>query len=151
MRLLVQRVIQASVEVEGKIVGNIGAGALVFFGVTHNDTVKEAVWLANKLVNLRVFEDAQGKMNQSLLDQEGSVLIVSQFTLYADCREGRRPDFIQSASPAIAIPLYEQFIAEVRKSGLIAETGIFGAKMKVSLVNDGPVTMMIERNNGGKQ
>lgn len=150
MRLLIQRVTQASVEVEGKIVGGIGPGALVFLGVTHGDTAKEAEWLANKLVNLRIFEDAQGKMNQSLMDQKGEVLIVSQFTLYADCRDGRRPAFVQSAPPAVANPLYEQFIAEVRKSGLSVVTGIFGAEMKVSLVNDGPVTIMLEQNSGDK-
>lgn len=150
MRILIQRVTQARVEVEERIVGSIGSGILVLLGITHNDTPQEAEWLANKLVNLRIFEDAQQKMNESLLDQKGAVLVVSQFTLYADCREGRRPAFVQSAPAEIAQPLYERFIAGIRKSGLITETGVFGAKMKISLVNDGPVTMMLERCNGDK-
>lgn len=101
--------------------------------------------LVNKLIHLRIFEDAQGKINQSLIERKGSALIISQFTLYADCMNGRRPSFIQAAPPEIAIPLYEQFIDEVRKRAISIETGVFGAEMKVSLVNDGPVTIMIER------
>lgn len=151
MKALIQRVTQASVEVNGEIVGNIGPGVLVFVGITHGDTASQVTWLANKLINLRIFEDAQGKLNRSLIDQKGSALIISQFTLYADCSDGRRPSFIQAAPPEIANPLYEQFIAEVRKSGISTATGIFGAEMKVSLINDGPITIMLERsthNNG---
>lgn len=145
MRLIIQRVTHASVEVNEKVVGKTGPGVLVFVGITHSDTKKEAEWLANKLVHLRIFEDADGKINQSLMDKKGSALIISQFTLYADCKEGRRPSFIQAAPPEIANPLYEQFVEEVRKLGIPAETGIFGAEMKVSLVNDGPITILLER------
>jgi D-tyrosyl-tRNA(Tyr) deacylase len=151
VKILIQRVTEARVEVEGKIVGSIDAGALVFVGITHSDTTFEAVWLANKLVHLRFFEDAQGKINKSLIDQKGSALIVSQFTLYANCREGRRPSFTQAAPPEIAQPLYEHFIQEVRKSGISIATGIFGAEMKVSLINDGPVTFLIESNGLGSK
>lgn len=146
MKALIQRVTQASVEINGEIVGNIGPGVLVFIGITHGDTASQARWLANKLINLRIFEDAQGKLNRSLIDQKGSALIISQFTLYADCSGGRRPSFIQAAPPEIANPLYEQFIAEVGKSGISTATGIFGAEMKVSLINDGPITIMLERS-----
>lgn len=145
MRIALQRVSLASVEVEGKVVGTIGEGVLVFVGITHNDTAAQAAWLANKLVGLRIFEDAQGKLNQSLLERKGSALIVSQFTLYADCSEGRRPSFTQAAPPDISKPLYEQFVEEVRKAGTPVETGVFGAHMKVSLINDGPVTLIIDR------
>ena len=145
MKILIQRVTKASVEVDEKIVGSIGAGILVFIGITHSDTASQASWLANKLIHLRIFEDAQGKINQSLVDRRGSALIISQFTLYADCSEGRRPSFIQAAPPEIAKPLYEQFIQEVRRGGISVETGIFGAEMKVSLLNNGPVTLLLER------
>lgn len=145
MKLLIQRVEHASVAVEGKIVGAIGPGALVFLGVTHTDTEEQGVWLANKLINLRIFEDEQGKLNRSLLDQKGEVLIISQFTLYGDCADGRRPSFTEAARPELAIPLYEHFIAQVRKSGLNTQTGIFGAHMKVSLLNEGPVTLVVEK------
>ena len=145
MKILIQRVTQASVVVDDKAVGTIGAGVVVFVGVTHSDTVAQVAWLANKLIHLRLFEDPSGKMNQSLLDKQGSALIISQFTLYADCNDGRRPSFIGAASPDMAKGLYEQFIVEVRKNGIPVETGIFGADMKVSLVNDGPVTLMLER------
>ncbi len=143
--MVVQRVARASVEVDGKIVGEIGDGVLVLIGITHNDTKEQAAWLANKLVNLRMFEDEQGKINQSLLDKKGCALIVSQFTLYGDCSEGRRPSFTQAAPPAIAKPLYEYFNAEVQRNGVPVQTGVFGAEMKVSLLNDGPVTLILER------
>lgn len=146
MKILIQRVSQARVEVNEKIVASIGPGALVFVGITHSDTLSQVTWLANKLVHLRIFEDPQGKLNQSLIDKKGSALIISQFTLYADCSEGRRPSFLQAASPDIANPLYEQFISEVRKNGILTVSGIFGAEMKVSLTNDGPVTIMLERS-----
>jgi D-tyrosyl-tRNA(Tyr) deacylase len=146
MKILIQRVSHAHVEVEGTIVGAIGPGALVFIGVTHNDTIVQAAWLANKLVHLRMFEDANGKINQSLLEHQGKVLIISQFTLYADCSDGRRPSFTQAAQPELAKQLYEHFIEEVRKGGVVVETGVFGAEMKVSLLNDGPVTLILERS-----
>ena len=145
MKILLQRVSQASVEVDGKIAGNIGQGVLVFVGITHSDTTNHAAWLANKLVNLRIFEDSQGKINHSLIDKQGSALIISQFTLYADCNEGRRPSFTQAAQPEFAEPLYETFINEVRKTGVSVATGIFGAYMKVKLINEGPITIMLER------
>jgi len=145
MKIIVQRVSHASVEVEGKMVGSIGAGVLVFLGITHTDTTEQVTWLANKLANLRMFEDEQGKINQSVLDRKGSALIISQFTLYADCTDGRRPSFTKAANPDLAKPLYEQFIDEVKKTGLPVQSGIFGAEMKVSLLNDGPVTLIIER------
>lgn len=151
MKILIQRVTHASVEVNEKIVGNIGPGVLVFLGITHSDTAIQTIWLANKLINLRIFEDSQGKINQSLVDRKGSALVISQFTLYADCNAGRRPSFTQAAPPEVANPLYEQFVDEIRKSGIPVATGVFGAEMKVSLVNDGPVTIMLERsiqNNG---
>ena len=145
MKILIQRVSHAHVEVEGSIVGAIGPGALVFIGVTHGDTITQAAWLANKLIHLRMFEDAHGKINQSLLEHKGKVLFVSQFTLYADCSEGRRPSFTKAAQPQLAKQLYEQFVEEVRKGGILVETGVFGAEMKVSLLNDGPVTLILER------
>ena len=145
MKVLIQRVTHAKVEVDGKAVGIIGAGVLVFIGITHSDTQAQAAWLANKLINLRIFEDAHGKINQSLIDRKGSALIISQFTLYADCNDGRRPSFTQAAPPEIAKPLYEQFVKEVHQGGIPVETGIFGAEMKVSLLNDGPVTLLLER------
>ena len=144
MRLLIQRVKSARVDVENKTVGSIEVGALVLIGVTHGDDQSKAVWLASKLINLRMFEDEQNKMNRSLIDIKGSVLIVSQFTLYGDCSDGRRPSFTNAALPNIAEPLYETFIEEVKKSGLPVATGIFGAYMQVSLVNDGPVTFIID-------
>jgi D-aminoacyl-tRNA deacylase len=145
MKLLIQRVSEASVKVNEEIVGKIGPGILVLIGITHSDTPAQGTWLANKLINLRIFEDTQGKLNLSLLDQKGSALIISQFTLYADCSEGRKPSFTQAAPPEIAKPLYEAFVDEVRKGGIPVETGIFGAEMKVSLINDGPVTLLLER------
>jgi D-aminoacyl-tRNA deacylase len=145
MKLLIQRVTHASVEVEGKTVGAIGQGVLVFIGVTHQDTKLQSSWLANKLINLRLFADEQGKVNRSLLDCQGAALIISQFTLYANCNEGRRPSFTQAAAPNLAKELYEHFVEEVRKGGVLAETGIFAADMKVSLLNDGPVTLILER------
>lgn len=145
MRILIQRVAHAAVEVDGQTIGQIEQGALVFVGITHNDTATQVTYLANKLIHLRIFQDDRGKMNQSLVDQKGSVLIISQFTLYADCNEGRRPSFIQAAPPDIAKPLYEQFVTEVRRAGIPVETGLFGAEMNVSLRNDGPMTLLLER------
>ncbi len=145
MKLVIQRVLNAKVEVEGKEVGAIGPGVLVFVGITHNDAIDQVCWLANKLINLRIFEDAQGKINQSLLECNGEALIISQFTLYADCSGGRRPSFTQAAQPELANQLYEKFIEEVRKGGIKVQCGIFGADMKVSLLNNGPFTVSLER------
>lgn len=145
MKILVQRAAQASVTVKGEIVGAIGMGIVAFVGFTHSDTSAQVNWLANKLINLRLFEDTAGKINQSLIDRQGSALIVSQFTLYADCNDGRRPSFSQAAPPEMAKHLYELFIEEVRKGNIPVETGIFGEEMKVSLINDGPVTLLLER------
>lgn len=144
MRLVIQRVENASVDVHGKTVGSIGKGMLVLFGVHQEDVPSQTLWLASKLVNLRIFADAQDKMNLSLLDVQGEVLIVSQFTLYGNCAEGRRPEFTASAPPEKAKALYEQFIKEVRAQKIKVETGIFGARMRVSLVNDGPVTLLLD-------
>jgi len=144
MRILIQRVKQAQVDVEGKTVGSIGRGALVFLGVTQGDTADKSEWLASKLIHLRMFEDDQEKMNRSLLDIQGEILIVSQFTLYGDCSEGRRPSFTKAAPPAEAELLYHHFVREVKKSLLPVETGVFRAYMQVSLLNDGPVTFLID-------
>lgn len=148
MKLVIQRVKHAQVEVDGKIVGKIAQGAMVLVGVTHGDTSKEGEWLANKLANLRMFEDAEGKINHSLLDISGEILVVSQFTLYADCTSGRRPSFTKAALPDVAKPLCDQFVEALRKTGLKVETGIFGAEMQVSLLNNGPVTLILERMPG---
>lgn len=145
MRALIQRVSQASVTVEGRIVGAIEQGFVVLLGVTHADTTKQADWLANKIVGLRVFEDAQGKMNASLADVSGSLLVVSQFTLYGDARKGRRPSFTNAARPEQAEPLVDYFVTQLRERGFTVKTGIFGANMQVEIHNDGPVTMMLER------
>jgi len=147
MKIVIQRVSHAQVEVEGNTVGAIGPGVVVFIGITHGDTVHQAFWLANKVINLRIFEDAQGKINQSLLECNGQALIISQFTLYADFSGGRRPSFTQAAQPELAKQLCEKFLEEVQKSGVKVQSGIFGAKMKVSLLNDGPVTLILERSS----
>ncbi len=144
MRLLIQRVSEARVDVAGKTIGAIKQGALVLFGAHENDTPSQIPWLANKLINLRIFMDEQEKMNLSLLDIKGEILIVSQFTLYGECNAGRRPSFIHAARPDPARSLYESFINEVRKSDLPVETGEFGAMMQVHLVNDGPVTLIVD-------
>ncbi|SCA62602.1 D-aminoacyl-tRNA deacylase [Chlamydiales bacterium SCGC AG-110-P3] len=144
MRLLVQRVKHASVEVDSEIIGKIEAGVLVFLGVRKGDVDADIAWLANKLVNLRMFRDDNGKMNRSLQDVRGEVLIVSQFTLYSDCSQGRRPDFFAAAEPSVAEAMYHQFVEKVRTLLGKVETGRFGALMQVSLVNDGPVTFIID-------
>ena len=145
MKLVVQRVLNAHVDVDGKTVGKIDKGFMVLCGITHEDTEKEADLLARKLCNLRVFEDDNGKLNLSLNDIKGSLLLVSQFTLYADCSGGNRPSFIEAAKPEFANRLYEYIIDECKKKIDKVETGIFGADMKVSLVNDGPVTIILEK------
>jgi D-tyrosyl-tRNA(Tyr) deacylase len=144
MRAVVQRVSRAEVRVEQRVVGSIGAGFLVLLGVGKEDTVADAAYLAEKTAGLRVFQDAEGKMNASLADIGGAVLVVSQFTLYGDCRKGRRPSFDQAAPPDLANRLYEQYVALLRQSGLKVETGLFQAMMKVELVNDGPVTLLLD-------
>lgn len=144
MRAVVQRVTTARVRVEGAVIGEIGPGLLVLLGVTHEDAAVQADWLADKLVGLRIFNDADGKMNRSLADVGGGMLIVSQFTLYGDCSKGRRPSFITAAPPEIAIPLYEHFINAVKALGVPVATGRFGASMQVELVNDGPVTLIVD-------
>jgi D-aminoacyl-tRNA deacylase len=146
MRMVVQRVKEAKVAVDGKVVGHIGKGVLVFFAVHKDDAPEGTLWLAQKLIHLRIFPDAQGKMNLSLQDLKGSALIVSQFTLYGNCLEGRRPDFIESAPPLKAEPIYKKFIEEVRRDIAHVETGVFGAEMQVNLINDGPVTFIIDKD-----
>ena len=148
MKLVVQRVLSSKVEVEGKTVGEIEKGFMVLCGITHNDTEKEADILARKLCNLRVFEDENQKMNLSIKYVGGKLLIISQFTLYADSMSsGNRPSFINAARPEKAEPLYEYFLKKCEAEGIEVEKGIFGADMKVSLVNDGPVTIILEKEN----
>lgn len=144
MRAVIQRVSQASVDVEGTTVGRIGPGWLVLLGVARDDGDEDAVWMADKLLNLRAFADEQGKMNRSVLDVRGGILVVSQFTLLADCRAGRRPSFTAAAEPALAERLYERFTDLLLPSGLEIATGVFRAMMKVALVNDGPVTFLLD-------
>ncbi|HTS76111.1 MAG TPA: D-aminoacyl-tRNA deacylase [Bryobacteraceae bacterium] len=147
MRAVVQRVTAARVEVDGKVTGEIGAGLLALIGVTRSDSEKDAHFLAEKIVNLRIFADENGKMNRSLLESGGALLAVSQFTLYGDCRKGRRPSFDAAAPPEQARALYERFIDAVRAEGVRVETGIFQAHMSVSLTNDGPVTLLLESSS----
>lgn len=144
MRAVIQRVSRASVAVDGEIVGKIGRGLMVLLGVTHSDTPADATWLAEKAVGLRIFNDADGKMNRGLSDVDGSVLVVSQFTLYGDAQKGRRPSLAAAARPEQAIPLYEGFVNGIRALGVPVETGRFGAIMVVELVNEGPVTLILE-------
>jgi D-tyrosyl-tRNA(Tyr) deacylase len=144
MRALLQRVTQARVTVDGTVTGEIGAGLLVLLGVSKLDTEADAEFVAQKVLNLRIFEDDQGKMNRSLLDTGGGMLVVSQFTLYSDCRKGRRPSFDDAAPAEQARALYEHFVALARRTSLRIETGVFQAHMAVSLVNDGPITLIVE-------
>ncbi len=144
MRAVVQRVREASVSVDDEAVGAIGVGLVIFVGVTHDDTEEDAQYLASKIATLRIFEDAAGKFNLSALDIGASALLVSQFTLYADSRRGRRPDFIAAARPEVAEPLIERLVALLRQQGLRVETGQFQAKMLVKIHNDGPVTIILE-------
>lgn len=145
MRLLVQRVLNSNVKVDGKVVGEINKGYMVLLGVTHDDDKEKADYLVNKLLNLRVFEDENGKMNLNIKQVGGELLIISQFTLYGNTKDGNRPSFTDAAKPDKANELYEYFIDKCKKENIKTEAGIFGADMKVSLINDGPVTVMLER------
>lgn len=145
MRFLVQRVKEASVEVNQQLVGKIQKGYLVLIGFTHTDTEKEADFLVNKLINLRIFTDENNKINLNLKQVNGEILLVSQFTLYGNASHGNRPDFIEAARPEYAKKLYEYIIEKVKDNGINTQTGIFGADMKVHLINDGPVTIMLEK------
>jgi len=147
MRVLLQRVTYGRVTVNGETTGEIDRGFVLLVGITHSDTQKEADWLANKVAGLRVYEDADGKMNLSLADVGGKILAVSQFTLYGDARKGRRPSFTDAARPETAEPLFNYFCDQLRQKGFHVETGIFGAMMQVVIHNDGPVTLMLEREN----
>lgn len=144
MRAVLTRVKNASVTVDGKVIGRIGPGFLILLGITHEDTEAQAVKLADKLMGLRIFEDENEKMNRSLEDVGGQVLVVSQFTLYGNCKKGRRPEFLAAARPELAVPLYEKFVALCRDKGFRVETGEFGASMEVESVNDGPVTLIVD-------
>lgn len=148
MRALIQRVSSARVEVEGNITGSIGAGLLVLLGVRREDTEADAEALVEKLLGLRIFEDSEGKMNLSLRDTGGALLVVSQFTLYGDTRKGRRPGFDMAAPPEQANRLYEHFVAQARAVGVETQTGVFRATMSVTLTNEGPVTFLVETKNG---
>ena len=147
MKFVIQRVKNASVEVDNKIVGSINKGFLVLIGITHTDTKEIADVLINKLIKLRVFEDENEKMNLALNDINGELLLISQFTLYADCRKGNRPAFIDAAKPDYANKLYEYIIEECKKQEINVQTGIFGADMKVNLLNDGPVTIILDSSD----
>jgi D-tyrosyl-tRNA(Tyr) deacylase len=144
MRAVIQRVLEAVVKVNDKLVGQIGRGLLVYLGVGKEDGLKDAEFIADKLVNLRIFADEAGKMNRSVLDVGGQILLVSNFTLYGDCRKGRRPGFDAAAEPALAQQLYEKVIELVGKSGVTVEKGVFGEYMYVSSINDGPVTFLLD-------
>ena len=144
MRAVVTRVNEASVSIDGEVVGRIGRGFLILLGITQDDTPAVCRKLAEKVLGLRIFRDENDKMNKGLADVDGSVLVVSQFTLYGDCSHGRRPNFLAAAGPDLAIPLYEQFLAECERLGFPPQHGQFGAYMQVASVNDGPVTMIVD-------
>ena len=144
MRIVVQRSKNASVTVNEKVIGEIEKGLVLLVGVTHDDTIDDANYLADKIVNLRIFEDENGKMNLSLLDVGGSILSISQFTLYGDCRKGRRPNFMAAAKPEQALNLYQYFNQVLSEKNVVVETGEFGAEMDVALINDGPVTLILD-------
>jgi D-tyrosyl-tRNA(Tyr) deacylase len=145
MRIVLQRVSRARVTVDGRVTGEIGRGLLLLAGFTDGDTEDALAWMADKVVGLRIFPDDEGKMNRSVEEIDGALLVVSQFTLYGDTRKGRRPSFVDAARPEIAIPLYERFLQMLRATGRPVRTGEFGAMMDVELVNDGPVTLILER------
>lgn len=144
MRAVVQRATKGSVEIEGKVVGSIGKGLVVLLGVSENDTMEDVNYTAEKVLNLRVFDDEEGKMNYSLLDVKGELLVVSQFTLYGDCRKGRRPNYMAAAKPEKADELYNEFVKMCKVQQVKTETGVFQADMQVNIINDGPVTIIID-------
>ena len=150
MRLVVQRVRHARVTVAGDVTGRIDAGFMILVGVGHDDTAHDATFLARKTAGLRVFDDADGKMNLSLADVGGACLAISQFTLYGDCKKGNRPSYVASAPPEVAEPLYEHYVEALREHGFTVETGVFGAEMLVDLANDGPVTLILESTGRDK-
>jgi D-tyrosyl-tRNA(Tyr) deacylase len=145
MRVLLQRASRAEVSVESAVVGRIGRGLVLFVGFTHADGDEQLMWMADKVVGLRIFSDDEDKMNRSIVDVSGALLVVSQFTLYGDASKGRRPSFVDAARPEVAVPLYERFIQLLRQRNVPVETGSFGAAMQVELVNDGPVTLWLDR------
>jgi len=148
MRLVIQRVTHASVTVENEIVGSIAQGLLVLVGIEDADTQEDVVWLSNKICNLRIFNDESGVMNKSVLDMDGNVLLISQFTLQASTKKGNRPSYLKASKPPIAVPLYKAMIHQLQKDlGKVIATGVFGADMKVSLLNDGPVTIVMDSKN----
>ncbi len=147
MRAVLTRVKSASVTIDGRVTGQIGQGFLILLGVTHEDTEAQAVKLADKLTGLRIFEDEDGKMNRGLETVDGQILVVSQFTLYGNCKKGRRPEFLAAARPEVAIPLYEKFVQLIRDKGIHVETGEFGAEMLVESINDGPLTLVVDTDN----
>lgn len=144
MKTVIQRVSESHVKVDGKVVGKIGKGLMLLIGIDENDEKTDADWLIQKILNLRIFGDEDGKLNRSVQDIQGEILCISQFTLIADYKKGNRPSFIKAARPEKAIPLFDYFKEEIAKSGLKTESGIFGADMKVSLINDGPVTIVMD-------
>ncbi|MDX1327943.1 MAG: D-aminoacyl-tRNA deacylase [Arenibacter sp.] len=148
MRAVIQRVSQASVTVEGEVISEISKGVLVLLGIEEADGEEDIAWLCRKIANLRIFNDSEGVMNESLLQQEGDVIVVSQFTLHAATKKGNRPSYLKAAKPDTAIPLYEQFVAQMEKEiGRKVGTGVFGADMQVAMINDGPVTIQIDTKN----
>ena len=148
MKVVIQRVSRANVQVEGKITGEIGAGLLVLLGIEDTDTNEDIQWLSNKIVNLRIFNDENGVMNKSVLEMNGNILMVSQFTLHASTKKGNRPSYIRASKPEFAIPLYQKMIAQIETDlSKAIQTGIFGGDMKVELLNDGPVTIIIDTKN----
>ncbi|RXG14021.1 D-tyrosyl-tRNA(Tyr) deacylase [Leeuwenhoekiella aestuarii] len=148
MRLVIQRVSEASVTIENVIKGRIGRGFMILLGIETEDTQEDIEWLTSKICGLRVFSDSEGLMNESILDQEGEILLISQFTLHASTKKGNRPSFVKAAKPNVAIPLYEKFVGTLsQKLKKQVKTGVFGADMKVSLVNDGPVTITLDSKN----
>lgn len=144
MKIVIQRVSESSVKVDGKIVGEIGTGLMLLCGIDESDENEDADWLVKKILDLRIFGDEEGKLNLSIKDIQGEILCISQFTLIADYKKGNRPSFIKAAKPDKAVPLFEYFKTELKRSGLKIESGIFGADMKVSLINDGPVTIVMD-------
>ena len=147
MRVLVQRALDAKVEVDGKIVGQIDKGLMLLVGFTQTDTDKEIDWIVNRVLNLRIFDDENGVMNRSVLDVGGNILSVSQFTLYGDCSKGNRPSYLKALRGSEATVLYDLFNKKLKERGIVVETGVFGADMKVSFTNDGPVTIILEKDN----